>query len=235
MTLTRSQKLYFILGALFITDVLIGEVVAPKTITVFGAVMSSGVLMWPFVFILTDLINEYFGRRGVRFITFVGMGMIGYLFAAISFNAWIPAEPGSWISDAVFQRVFGASLWVMGGSITAFLLSQLVDVTIFHFIRRRTHARFLWLRATGSTVVSQFIDTATVVFITFYLSGFKSFGETQDIIMNQYVYKFLIALLATPLVYAGHYLINRYLGEAEARRMIEAHSADAVPPGPPIA
>lgn len=235
MTLTRSQKLYFIMGALFIADALIAEVVAPKSIMIFGRVMSSGVLMWPIVFILTDLINEYYGRNGVRFITFVGMGLIAYLFVAITVNGWIPAEPGSWVSDAMFNRVFGSSLWIMGGSIAAFMVSQLVDVTVFHLIRRRTRTRFLWLRATGSTVVSQFIDTFVVLFIAFYLSGFKPLDETMAMAINQYVYKFGIAILATPLVYAGHSMIDRYLGDEASHRMIESHLQDAIPPAPPIA
>lgn len=235
MTFTRSQKLFFIMGALFIADALIAEVVAPKSIMVFGRVMSSGVLMWPLVFILTDLINEYYGRNGVKFITFVGMGLIAYLFLAVSVNGWIPAEPGSWVNDAMYQRVFGSSLWIMGGSIAAFMVSQLVDVTVFHFIRRRTRSRFLWLRATGSTVVSQFIDTFVVLFIAFYLSGFKPLNETMGMAINQYVYKFGIAILATPLVYAGHYLIDRYLGDEVSHRMIASHTQDAMPSAPPIA
>ncbi len=235
MTLSRSQKLYFVLGSLFIADTLIAEVVAPKSILIFGRMMSSGVLLWPIVFILTDLINEYYGRKGVKFITYVGMGMIAYLFMAVSVNGWIPAEPNSWVSDSMFQRVFGSSLWIMGGSITAFLLSQLVDVTVFHYIRRRTKTRFLWLRATGSTVVSQFIDTFVVLFIAFYLSGFKPLDVTMTMALNQYVYKFVIAVAATPLVYAGHYAIDRYLGAEASHRMIESHENEPMPPGPPIA
>lgn len=235
MLQTRSQKLYFIMGSLFIADTLIAEVVAPKSILVFGHLMSSGVLMWPLVFILTDLINEYYGSMGVKFITYVGMGMIAYLFMAVSVNGWIPAEPNSWVDDTMFQRVFGSSLWIMGGSIAAFLLSQLVDVGVFHFIRRRTKTRFLWLRATGSTVVSQFIDTFVVLFIAFYLSGFKPLNVTMTMAMNQYVYKFMIAVAATPFVYIGHYFIDQYLGAEAAHHMIERHENEAMPPGPPIA
>jgi uncharacterized integral membrane protein (TIGR00697 family) len=236
MTLQRSQRLFVILSAFLITNAVIAEVVAPKSFSFFGRIMSSGVLMWPFVFIMTDLINEYFGRKSVRFATYVGMGMIAYLFFIVTLNTMVPAEPGSWLNDATFNRVFGSSLWIIAGSITAFLVSQLVDVLIFHAIRKRTQHRLLWLRATGSTIVSQLIDSFVVLFISYYLSGFKPFGETMEIALNEYVYKFLIAVAATPLIYLGHYVIDRYLG-AELSQRLQRHSDKSLipPDGPPIA
>ncbi|PIR20238.1 MAG: hypothetical protein COV45_06705 [Deltaproteobacteria bacterium CG11_big_fil_rev_8_21_14_0_20_47_16] len=236
MSFNKSQRLFVILVAFLITNAVVAEVVSPKSFSIFGRVMSSGVIMWPFVFIMTDLINEYFGKKSVRFATYVAMSMIAYLFFIVTVTTQIPAEPSSWINDLMFNRVFGSSLWIIAGSITAFLLSQLIDVTVFHAIRKRTRHRFLWLRATGSTIVSQLVDSFVVLFISYYLSGFKPFGETMAMAFNEYIYKFLIAVAVTPLVYLGHYAIDRYLGPELSLHLQQHSDKSRIPPdGPPIA
>ena len=125
----------------------------------------------------------------------------------------MPAVDFSPVDDATYQRVFLQSQWIMAGSLVAFLISQFLDVWIFTRIRSVTGKRFIWLRATGSTVVSQGIDTFLVQGIAFYLPGAIDFGEWMSIASNSYVFKLGIALGITPLLYVGHGLIDRYLAK----------------------
>src|SRR5574341_1927977 len=133
--------------------------------------MSIGVLPWPVVFIATDLINEYFGREGVKKITLMTIGLISYAYLVLFASIYVPAASFSPVTDEQYRAVFGQSLWIIAGSITAFAASQLVDVTIFWLVRHKTGGSYLWLRATGSTVVSQLIDSFVIIGIAFWLPG----------------------------------------------------------------
>ena len=233
----RSQRLFLVLTGLFVTNVLLAEFVGIKIFALeptlgidtldwrlFGQSGSlsftAGVMLWPVVFVMTDLINEYFGPRGVRFISWLAVGLIGYAFAfAYLAIALVPAE--WWITigqqrgvpdmQAAFAAIFGQALWTIVGSVLAFLLGQLVDVSVFQRIRRYTGPGRLGLRATGSTLVSQCIDSYVVLYIAFVLgpqhwplSLFLAVGTVN------YLYKALVALLATPVLYLVHGLIDRY-------------------------
>jgi len=196
---------------------------------------TAGVLLWPFVFVMTDIINEYFGRRGVRFITYLTVIFIVYAFvfafAAIHIapaDWWIGAYAGAGIPDmqAAFAGVFGQGLWVIAGSLTAFLIGQLLDVAVYHRVRKITGEKKIWLRATGSTLVSQLVDSFVVLYIAFVLGPQQwGLGLFLAIATLNYSYKFIMAVGMTPLIYLAHALIDRYLGD-EASRMKEAAAAD---------
>ena len=234
---TRRDTLFLILGGFFLTNALLGEMIGGKIFFLgspsFGLdlgffkigpfIMSVGVLPWPIVFLTTDLVNEYYGKRGVRQLTFLGVGMISYAFLAMFAALQIPATDFSPVSGASFTNVFGQSMWIIVGSLTAFAVSQLTDVLIFHALRRRTGAGRLWLRATGSTVFSQLVDTVVILGIAFYLPGKLNGQQFLNIAVTQYVYKFTVAVLLTPLIYAGHSAAERFLGRDEAHRL--AHEA----------
>ena len=173
--------------------------------------LSVGILPWPVVFLTTDLINEYYGKKGVRQISFLTAGLIVYSFLLLFITGGMPAVDFSPVDNATYQRVFLQSQWIMVGSLIAFLVSQFLDVWIFTRIRARTGKRFIWLRATGSTLVSQGIDTFLVQGVAFYLPGKISLAEWMSIASNSYVIKLGIALAITPLLYLGHALIDRYL------------------------
>jgi len=169
--------------------------------------MTAGVLLWPVVFILTDIINEYFGKKGVRFLSYFVVGLISYSFVMIYFA--IGLEPADFYitsqlkngipnMNTAFGTVFGQGLWIIFGSIIAFLIGQLVDVAVFQWIKKRTGEGKLWLRATGSTLVSQFIDSFVVLFIAFYISGVMSFKLVIAIGVVNYIYKFIVAVVLTP-------------------------------------
>jgi uncharacterized integral membrane protein (TIGR00697 family) len=236
---SRQARLFIALAGLFITNALIAEFVgvkifaledtlglAPFDWRLFGQSGSlsftAGVMLWPIVFIMTDIINEHFGVRGVRLISWLAVGFIAYafLFAYLAIGLapavwWIPIGADRGVPDmqAAFASVFGQGLWTIAGSITAFLVGQLIDVAVFQRIRRATGERFIWLRATGSTAVSQLVDSFVVVYIAFVLGPqhwpiplFLAVGTVN------YLYKLSMAIALIPLLYVGRRLIRAYLG-----------------------
>jgi queuosine precursor transporter len=192
---------------------------------------TSGVLLWPLVFLLTDIINEYYGTRGVRFISWLTVALIGYGFLAaylaialVPADFWVTVNRERGVDDmqAAFANIFGQGMWTIAGSITAFLVGQLIDVSVFHRIRRLTGERWIWLRATGSTAISQFVDSFVVLYIAFVLgpqqwptSLFLAVGTVN------YGYKMAMAILLIPAIYLTRAGIRAYLGadQAEALRL----------------
>ena len=216
----RRDLVFLILAMVFVTNAILGEVMGGKLIQVGQFTMSMGVLPWPIVFVLTDLTNEYFGTRGVRRLTFITVGLIIYAFIILFASMGIPAASFSPVQDSAYNAVFGQSLWIIVGSIIAFMVSQLVDVAIFWTFRNATGGKHLWLRATGSTAVSQLIDTFVIMGIAFYLPGKITFDQFINTSTTNYTYKFLIALCATPLIYLGHAIIDRFLGKNTSKELI---------------
>jgi len=248
---TKSTYLFVFLASLLIANALLAEFVGIKIFSVeklfnsnplnlpfiggskLSLNMSVGVLMWPVVFILSDIINEYYGRRGVRHISFIAAGMIAYGFIVI-YAATKTPPADFWLEnnaydlngnpfniDYAYGNIFRQGLGMIIGSITAFLAGQLVDAYTFYYLRRLTQHRKLWLRATGSTVVSQLIDSFLVLFITFYVLGNWSFIEVISVGIIQYLYKITFAIVLTPVIYGMHWLIDRYLGFQKSQIMIE--------------
>lgn len=257
----KATRLFIVLGGFFVANAILAELigvkifslehsldVAPLNFSLFGINdlsfnLTTGVLLWPFVFILTDLINEYYGKRGVRLLSYLTAGLIVYAFAMVFVGIHLaPADfwPQSHISpdltpdeqallrsqvgdyDAAFRLVFGQGLWIILGSLVAFLVGQIIDITIFQRIKQITGEGMIWLRATGSTLISQFIDSFVVLFIAFYIGADWSLQLVLAIGVVNYIYKFLMAVLLTPLLYAVHYVIERYLGSGTATEMKQA-------------
>ena len=243
---SRPTRLFVALTAFFVGNAIVAEFVGVKIFALestlglppfgwnlFGQTGSlsftAGVLIWPIVFIMTDVINEYFGRRGVRFISFAAAGMISYafLFAYASIHLapaewWVGVNVERGVPDmqAAYASVFGQGLWTIGGSLVAFLVGQMIDVAIFHRIRERTGERWIWLRATGSTAFSQFVDSFVVLYIAFVLGPqqwpialFLAVGTVN------YCYKMAAAVVLSPLIYVARGNIERYLGAETAARL----------------
>jgi len=209
---TRRDAVFLVLAGVFITHALLGEIVGGKLIRVAGWTMSIGVLPWPVVFVTTDLVNEYFGPRAVRRLTFLAVALIAYSFIVLYVCMAVPASDISPVPDSAFVEVFGQSMWIIVGSITAFTISQLLDVGVFTLVRRRTGGRWLWARAVGSTIVSQLVDTFVINAIAFGLPGKITGAEVIELSVTNYAYKFLIAIATLPVIYAGHGVVERYLG-----------------------
>ncbi len=244
----KRSILFFILGAFFVANALLAEFLGvkifsleetlgfnPVNISLFGFDnlsfnLTAGVLLWPVVFVMTDIINEYFGRKGVRFMSFTAAGLIAYAFLMVYFSIGLPASD-FWIErttpsgvlnmDLAFNTIFGQGLWIIIGSLVAFLIGQIVDVTVFHYLRSFTGSSKIWLRATGSTLVSQFIDSFVVLFIAFYIGAGWDLKLVLAIGVVNYIYKFFIAIILTPLLYILHYFIDIYLGKDLANELID--------------
>lgn len=231
---TKKEILYLTLAGFFITNAIVAEMIGGKLIDIGKSfsegtfIMSVGILLWPVVFLTTDLINEYFGKTAVRKLSFITAGLVLYAFIVLWFAMQVEAISWSPVNDAAFHNVFGQSMWIILGSIIAFLTSQLIDVFVFWFIRTRTGGKMLWLRATGSTVVSQLFDTFIVGGIGLWLPTLLypdqyhfPFDMYVKASLTGYSVKLVLALALTPVIYAGHYLVDRYLGEKESEKIIE--------------
>ena len=255
MDLTLVQKrhrLYVILAGIFITNALLAEIIGakifsaestvglnPAHLNILGFTMdfdlTAGVLIWPVVFLTTDLINEYFGKPGVKGISYLTAILIAYAFVIIYFAMHV-TPAGWWIigKDAngnpvnqhiAFNQILGQGQRIILGSLTAFVIGQLVDVFVFQRLRKITGSRMLWLRATGSTLVSQLVDSFVVLFIAFY--GVFTTDRIIAIAITNYIYKFSAAILLTPLVYLGHSLIDKYLGKENANLISESAAKES--------
>ena len=252
----KPTRLFLILGGFFIANALIAELmgvklfsleetigIAPLRLKLFGNEFSfnltAGVLLWPVVFIMTDIINEYYGIKGVRFLSFLAIGLISYAF--VMFQGAIHLTPaGFWVNnyqgqgvpdaDKAYRAIFGQGSWIIVGSLIAFLVGQILDVYIFHKIKSLTGEKRIWLRSTGSTVVSQFVDSFVVLFIAFYIGPRLSPGQgtpwslaiVMTVCVGNYIYKFLMAVVLTPVIYLVHGIIERYLGKDLSSEMKKA-------------
>ncbi len=221
MPRTRKDFVFFILGGFFLSNAILAELTGGKLFEVpawglgwlglDSLVLSIGVIPWPIVFITTDLVNEYFGKPGVRRLTFLAVGMIAYSFIVLFLAMLVPAWERSPTPGAAFDAVFGQSQWIIAGSLTAFLVAQFVDVFVFSHFKKATGGRLLWLRATGSTVVSQVFDTFLVGFIAFVIPGKLAFVEFLRLAAGSYAFKLIVAIGITPIIYLAHAAIDRYL------------------------
>ncbi len=237
-SLSRPQKLFVVCAAIFVTALVVAEATASKLFTVvelpfainiFGeqfnsVVMTAGVIAFPITFIVTDLLNEYYGKPGIRFVTYLGMVMIIFEFGLLQVAMNVPTSPISPVPAEAFDTVFGASGRIIIGSLIAYVIGQLADISLFHWLRGLTKGKHLWLRATGSTLGSQFLDTFIVLFVAFY--GPMTIQTIIAVTLFNYAYKFVVAILITPVIYGAHHLIDRYLGNEIAQEMIYEAESD---------
>ena len=259
----KQTRLFIILGGFFVANALIAEFIGVKIFSLemslgfdpvsfrfFGNEdlsfnLTAGVLLWPVVFVMTDVINEYYGRKGVRLLSFLAVALICYAFMMVFLAIdLVPADfwPTSHLNPALpeaeleklqgevgnynsaFRLVFRQGLWIIAGSLVAFLIGQLVDVMVFHRIKRFTGEKRVWLRATGSTLASQFIDSYVVLVIAFYFGADWPLGLVLAIGTVNYIYKFVMAVVLTPAIYLAHFLIDRHLGpQLAAELKAKAH------------
>jgi len=246
---SRASRLFTVLAAFLVADALIAEFVGVKIFALektlgvapfdwhlFGQQGSlsftSGVLLWPIVFVMTDIVNEYFGPRGVRFISWLAVALISYGFLAAYLaihlapaEFWIGVNTESGVPNmqSAFAAIFGQGMWTIVGSITAFLVGQLIDITVFQMIRRVTGEKWIWLRATGSTLVSQCVDSFVVLYIAFVLGPqhwptglFLAVGTVN------YAYKATLAFAMIPVIYLVRRIIRAYLGAAAADTLVSS-------------
>lgn len=251
-TLNRRTKLYNILTAIFLANALLAEIIGtklfslekslgfePAQIPIFGFDLdfnlTAGVILWPVVFVTTDVINEYFGKRGVRRISYITVICISYSFFV--FWAVTDLSPSDYWLDIyqdkdqplniqyAFEQLFLQGMGIIVASLIAFLIGQLLDAYVFHYFKTLTKGKAVWLRATGSTLISQLVDSYVVLFVAFYVLGDWSLELVLSVGLINYIYKFSVAVLLTPLIYLAHHLIDGYLGKEESHALEE--EADA--------
>jgi uncharacterized integral membrane protein (TIGR00697 family) len=220
MFLDTRHKLFLVLAGIFTTCLVVGDIIGGKLVETnilgFQFTTTVGMVPFPVTFLLTDVLNEFYGQRAARFITLVGFGMAVlsfsfiFLSAAIPFAGFTHAKDWTGVNEASFNNVFLGSMRMIAASLTAYLVSQFVDIGVFHLLKRVTSGKLLWLRATGSTAVSQLIDTITINFVAW--SGMMSAGKIINIIYSAYGLKLMIAIGLTPLIYLCHTLVERGLG-----------------------
>jgi len=251
----KKNRLFIVLTGIFLTNALLAEMVGTKIFSLEGTFgmkpaqinvfsdwvldfnLTAGVVLWPVVFVTTDIINEYFGRSGVKRITFLTVGFIIYAFLIIAIvtklqpaQFWLDVNSRTPEGDPfdinfAFNKVFLQAAGIIIGSLVAFLIGQFLDVYVFHKLRFITGSRMLWLRATGSTLISQFIDSFVVLFIAFYFLANAenrwTAGQVFAVGTINYIYKFIIAIVLTPLLYIAHGIIDNYLGKEKAEELME--------------
>lgn len=219
---SKRNLVFIVLAGIFITNAVVAELIGGKLIQIGPFIMSIGIIPWPVVFITTDLINEYYGRSGVKKLTIITASLIAYAFVILFLAIKIPAALGiSTVTDAQFYAVFGQSLWIIVGSLVAFLISQFIDVSIFWLLRDKTGGKMIWLRSTGSTIISQLIDTFVVLGIAFWLPGKMTTSVFLNAALTGYTFKLIIAIVLTPLIYVGHAAIEKYLGDEASHQVIK--------------
>ncbi len=245
----KPTKLFVFFSAFFVANALIAECIGgkifslerlfgmqPASFTLFGESnlsfsLTCGVLLWPLEFVMTDIVNEYYGPKAVRRISYTAVALISYAFImfymAMSVTPpdwWITSKTDSGIPNMqdAFSGIFGQGMWIIFGSLTAFLVSQIIDVTVFHRIKKVTGEKWVWLRATGSTLISQLVDSFVVLFIAFKLGNNWSWQKVLAICLVNYAYKFTVAIILTPLIYFIENRIEKYLGKETAHKMKQA-------------
>ena len=234
MSFDNRLRLYLVLLATFVTSLLVGDIIGSKLtqVTVFGQAftISVGMVPFPVTFLLTDLLNEFYGKRAARQVTWIGFAMALLAFAFIFVSVAIPFAPFTFGPDwkgtnqQAFDTVFAGSQRILVASVIAYLASQFTDIAVFHVLKKRTQGRYLWLRATGSTVVSQLIDTAVIQTIAWY--GLLPVAEIFNIAVSSYAVKLVVAVALTPAIYAGHAIVERTL---EIRPVVLDDDGNPVP------
>lgn len=242
MKLNKPTRLLIVLIAVFLTCAITAELVSSKLFVIdlnFGKlnlgsyVSIIGILPWPVVFLTTDIINEFYGRKILRMVSILTAAMIALCFVIV-YTGMVPhaytGDPEGSIkgvaTDDQFNGVFSQSLWIIAGSITAFIIGQLIDSFVFWFFKKRTGERFIWLRSTGSTVISQLIDTFVVLYIGFIVPGRATMDWFWSTGATNYCLKLMIAIALTPLIYLFHWIVEKYLGDEKAHLL--EHAAEKV-------
>ena len=243
----RPTRLFIILGGFFVANAIIAEVIGVKIFSLEDSLnvpradfsmfdaehlsfsLSVGVVPWPIIFVTTDIINEYYGVKGVRFLSILTAALISFAFIIFYFAIhtspdtvwWLTSYSNAGVPDmqAAFSAIFGQGMNIIVGSLAAFIVGQIADAFIFRRIKFLTGEKSIWMRATLSTLVSQLIDSFIVTYIAFYLFKGVSFGQCTAWALTAYMYKFVIAILFTPVVYLIHWIAERYLGKEMAKQM----------------
>jgi uncharacterized integral membrane protein (TIGR00697 family) len=233
----KRDTLFLFLSGIFLTSLVLGNVIGTtKFVTIFTLELPTwlqaltpelvrngssytmsvpaGVIAYPFTFLATDLVSELFGRKRAQMLVWVGFGMNVFMLLLMSINHWLPNSAGVSGGLDLFEGVYQFMVGNTIASMIAYLIAQSVDVRLYHFWKRLTKGKHLWLRNNASTTVSQLVDSTAIITIL-YLAGnlgdaIDSVGAVVILIINSYLFKFFFALFDTPLMYLGVRLLQNY-------------------------
>lgn len=207
----NTHKLYVVLSCVFVSCLLLGDVIGGKTLTTPLGPISVGIIPFPVTFLLTDVVNDFYGRKGARFLTLVGFAMAMLAYVILQLGTWAPVDESTYFTQPEFVKIFGGSAQLFVASMIAYLIGQFLDIQVFQFWKALTQSKHLWLRATGSTLLSQIIDTVTINVIFWRWTADKTWGWIFAKVGREYGIKLVVAILLTPLVYALHGFVVRVL------------------------
>ena len=207
----KADNLYLTLAGLFITALVVCNLIANKFVSVdlgfYTFTLSAGVLPYPITFLITDILSEMYGRKKTSRVVLMGFAALLFTILILWLGKQFAAIESSPVSDPVYNAAFGNSQRVIFASMTAYLVAQLVDVRLFHFWKRLTNGKMLWLRNNASTMLSQLVDTTLVVGVLFY--GKESFETMSGFIIDGWLFKALAAFVDTIPIYIIVWIIRR--------------------------
>lgn len=208
-----KQKLFLFLCAIFLTSLVVGNVIGTtKFVNIWGLMVPAGVLAYPFTFLATDLICELYGKKPAQSLVWIGFIMNVFMLGLMTLGHILPDASGVSGALSTFEEVYRFMIGNVIASMIAYLTAQFVDVQLFHFWKRLTKGRHLWLRNNGSTTLSQLIDTISILTILYIADNLgpniNSIGRLIQLIFASYLFKFFFALLDTPLFYLGVHLFK---------------------------
>lgn len=208
-----AQRIYLILGGLFIASLVVSNLIFQKFFSwdFFGLYtfeVSVGILPYPVTFLITDIISEVYGKQKANQVVTTGIFASFFSLLIIYSANVVPATAWSPVDDELFSKVFGATTIAVFASMTAYLLAQYIDIQLFHFWKKLTKGRHLWLRNNFSTFLSQFVDTFSVLFLlcSFGKIEWELFGA---LLLSGFLFKIIVAALDTPLLYAGVFALRK--------------------------
>jgi uncharacterized integral membrane protein (TIGR00697 family) len=210
-----AYKIYLVLATLFITSLVVSNLIFQKFFSwdffgIYTFEISVGILPYPITFLVTDLISEIYGKKKANQVVTAGIFASFFSLLIIYVSDVVPATPWSPVDDSMFTKVFGFSVIAVFSSMIAYLLAQFVDIRIYHYWKRLTKGRHLWLRNNFSTVTSQFLDTFSVLFLLCSF-GVIEWSLFSILLLNGFLFKVLVALLDTPILYVTvHYFRTKF-------------------------
>lgn len=210
----QADTLYLLLAGLFIAALVTCNLIANKFITIdlgFKTfIISAGVLPYPITFLITDILSEIYGRRKTNAVVWTGFAASLFVLFILFLGNQFSAISDSPVNDSIYSTVFSNSWRVISASMIAYLSAQMIDVRIYHFWKKLTQGKYLWLRNNGSTLFSQLVDTTLVVAVLFY--GVKPENELIELIIDGWLFKALMALFDTPIFYVLVFTLKKHFG-----------------------
>ena len=214
---TKANSLYLILAGIFITSLISCNLIFQKFFQIeiwipfvgnYIFEQSVGLLPYPVTFLVTDIISEIFGRKKANRVVTAGLISSAFMLLIVTVADFVPMAPWSPVSSDVFSKVFGLSAAAVGASMFAYLVAQYIDIRVFHFWKKLTKGKHLWLRNNASTIFSQFIDTFTVLFLLCSLSVIN-WELFPRLLLNGFFFKVFFAAFDTPLFYLSCWYLKK--------------------------